>query len=230
MPGDMIPLKGVQVDVVASNGTTAREADGRRRQPNPLCATAENKPKDVPENQLMVVDAFTYGRFTVPRPGGSRLGKGNGTGVPGEPARPRDDLADRPSRRARRRRRARVSVRDRAAGRRREQRTDARASAVRRPARKRPRPFTTSESRTRPASKACGRGICRCSTATRAQHAARHDRQPREKPTSARATGSRRRCGATGRSPSPTVGTDSAGLTGRGRTRTKDQDDEPAAC
>jgi competence protein ComEC len=60
--GDRIPLKGVQVDVVASNGTliaTPMAGSG----PNPLCATAENKPKDVPENQLMVSALFTYGRF-----------------------------------------------------------------------------------------------------------------------------------------------------------------------
>jgi competence protein ComEC len=61
-PGDRIPLKGLQVDVVASNGQLlAKPIDGGV--PNPLCATAENKPPDVPENQLMVGALFTYGKF-----------------------------------------------------------------------------------------------------------------------------------------------------------------------
>jgi beta-lactamase superfamily II metal-dependent hydrolase/mono/diheme cytochrome c family protein len=60
--GDRIPLKGVQVDVVASNGKLiARPMKGS--QPNPLCAAAENKPPDVPENQLMVGLLLTYGPF-----------------------------------------------------------------------------------------------------------------------------------------------------------------------
>jgi competence protein ComEC len=60
--GDRIPLKDVQVDVVASNGTLiAKPIKGAG--PNPLCASAENHPADVPENQLMVGALFTYGRF-----------------------------------------------------------------------------------------------------------------------------------------------------------------------
>ena len=61
--GDKIPLKGVQIDLVASNGQLlARPINGGRA--NPLCATAENRPPDVPENQLMVGALFTYGKFT----------------------------------------------------------------------------------------------------------------------------------------------------------------------
>ena len=60
--GDKIPLKGLHVDVVASNGgLLAKPINGGR--PNPLCATAENHPRDVPENQLMVGALFTYGKF-----------------------------------------------------------------------------------------------------------------------------------------------------------------------
>jgi competence protein ComEC len=62
-PGDKIPLKGLQVDIVASDGDLiAQPLNGGG--PNPLCATAENKPKDVPENQLMVGALLTYGKFT----------------------------------------------------------------------------------------------------------------------------------------------------------------------
>jgi competence protein ComEC len=60
--GNRIPLKGLQVDVMASNGELlAKPIKGGG--PNPLCATAENKPPDVPENQLMVGALFTYGKF-----------------------------------------------------------------------------------------------------------------------------------------------------------------------
>ena len=58
--GDTIPLKGVQVDIVASNGTLIPI---RGTQINPACANAENHLPDVPENQLMVGALFTYGRF-----------------------------------------------------------------------------------------------------------------------------------------------------------------------
>jgi competence protein ComEC len=62
--GDKIPLKGVRVDVVASNGhVLTKPINGGVT--NPLCATAENRPKDVPENQLMVGSLFTYGKFKL---------------------------------------------------------------------------------------------------------------------------------------------------------------------
>ena len=60
--GDKIPLKGVQIDLVASNGRLlATPINGGG--PNPLCATAENKPPEGPENQFMVGALFTFGRF-----------------------------------------------------------------------------------------------------------------------------------------------------------------------
>jgi len=62
-PGDKVPLKGVQIDVVASNGQLLARPLAGGGGPNALCATAENKPKDVPENQLMVGALFTYGKF-----------------------------------------------------------------------------------------------------------------------------------------------------------------------
>lgn len=61
--GDKIPLKGVTVDVVASNGELIAKPLAGGGATNPACATAENHPPDVPENQLMVGAVFTYGRF-----------------------------------------------------------------------------------------------------------------------------------------------------------------------
>jgi hypothetical protein len=60
--GDKIPLAGVDVVIVASDGkliAEPRPGGGR----NPLCSTFENHAPDVPENQLMVSALFTYGRF-----------------------------------------------------------------------------------------------------------------------------------------------------------------------
>ena len=61
--GDRIPLKGLQVDVVASDGRLlAKPINGGG--PNSLCATAERKPQDSPENLRSIGTLFTYGKFT----------------------------------------------------------------------------------------------------------------------------------------------------------------------
>lgn len=62
--GDRIPLKGVQVDIVASDGELLAKPINDGGKPNPLCATAENKPRDVAENYRMVGALFTFGKFT----------------------------------------------------------------------------------------------------------------------------------------------------------------------
>ena len=62
-PGERIPFGAADIDVVASDGrliTTAVNGGG----PNPLCATAEEKPQASPENQRSVGVLATYGRFT----------------------------------------------------------------------------------------------------------------------------------------------------------------------
>jgi len=60
--GDMIPLKGVQAQVVVSDLkyiTRAINGGG----PNPLCATAEQKAPAAPENGRNVGTLFTFGKF-----------------------------------------------------------------------------------------------------------------------------------------------------------------------
>jgi beta-lactamase superfamily II metal-dependent hydrolase len=60
--GDVIPMKDVRVDVVASNYQfiqTPLSGGG----PNPLCATAERKAPAGPENGRTIGAMFTYGRF-----------------------------------------------------------------------------------------------------------------------------------------------------------------------
>ena len=62
--GDRVPLKGVQVDIVASDGELLTKPMNGGGKPNPLCATAENKPRDVAENYRMVGALFKYGKFS----------------------------------------------------------------------------------------------------------------------------------------------------------------------
>jgi competence protein ComEC len=61
--GDPFPMKGVQVDIVASNGKLIPKAVKGAGMRNSLCATAENKPAEGPENQYMIGALFTYGKF-----------------------------------------------------------------------------------------------------------------------------------------------------------------------
>jgi beta-lactamase superfamily II metal-dependent hydrolase len=60
--GDVIPMKGVQVQVVASDSQfISKPISGGG--PNPICATAEQKAPAAPENGRMVGALFTYGKF-----------------------------------------------------------------------------------------------------------------------------------------------------------------------
>jgi hypothetical protein len=62
MPGETIPIKGLEVLVVASDEKVlAKPVKGGR--PNALCATAEQKAAAGPENQRMVCTLLTYGKF-----------------------------------------------------------------------------------------------------------------------------------------------------------------------
>jgi len=61
-PGNKIPLKGVDVTVLTSNGeviATPLAGGG----PNPLCKDAQQKPADKTENQRSAGFLLTYGRF-----------------------------------------------------------------------------------------------------------------------------------------------------------------------
>jgi len=61
-PGDEIPLKGVQVQVIASDEKLIDKAL-KGGGPNPLCADAEQKAPAGLENQRMVGVMLTYGKF-----------------------------------------------------------------------------------------------------------------------------------------------------------------------
>ena len=61
--GEKIPIKGIQVDVITSNGRIIDKSVSGGGLANPLCTGAENKPADVAENQDMVSVLVTYGKF-----------------------------------------------------------------------------------------------------------------------------------------------------------------------
>lgn len=58
-PGDKLPVKGVNVEVMAANGVVT----SRKGQSNPLCSGAEKKPEDPTENARSVGILLTYGKF-----------------------------------------------------------------------------------------------------------------------------------------------------------------------
>jgi beta-lactamase superfamily II metal-dependent hydrolase len=62
-PGDTIPLRGVQVQVVSSEAMIAKAINGGG--PNPLCANAAQMSPAGPENQRMVGLLVTYGKFKL---------------------------------------------------------------------------------------------------------------------------------------------------------------------
>jgi beta-lactamase superfamily II metal-dependent hydrolase len=61
-PGDKIPVEGVQITVLTSDGQVIGKplAGGG---PNPLCKDAQTKPADTTENQRSVGFLLTFGRF-----------------------------------------------------------------------------------------------------------------------------------------------------------------------
>jgi len=61
--GDKIPLKGVQVEIITSNGKIIQNPVPGGGKLNPLCSTAANRPPDGAENQLMVSALVTFGKF-----------------------------------------------------------------------------------------------------------------------------------------------------------------------
>ena len=63
-PGDRIPIKGIEVLVVSSDGKLLdKPLTGGG--PNALCASAEQKAPAGPENQYMVGTLITFGRFKL---------------------------------------------------------------------------------------------------------------------------------------------------------------------
>lgn len=64
-PGDQIPIKGMQVEVVSADGNVIDHALAGAGQPNPFCAGVEQKPADTTENARSVGTVITFGRLKI---------------------------------------------------------------------------------------------------------------------------------------------------------------------
>ena len=62
-PGDVLPLKGMRVEVLEAAGAHIREPLPGAGQPNPLCASEPNYPPDPSENSQSVGVLITFGKF-----------------------------------------------------------------------------------------------------------------------------------------------------------------------
>ncbi|HXW62411.1 MAG TPA: MBL fold metallo-hydrolase [Candidatus Acidoferrales bacterium] len=62
-PGDRLPLKGMQVEVLTSAGAEITMPLPGAGQPNPLCPTVPSAPVDLSENSRSVGVLLTYGQF-----------------------------------------------------------------------------------------------------------------------------------------------------------------------
>jgi competence protein ComEC len=62
-PGDKIPLAGVDITVVSSNGEVIGSPVNGGGKPNDLCKDAQQKPEDKTENSRSVGFLLTYGKF-----------------------------------------------------------------------------------------------------------------------------------------------------------------------
>ncbi|MCS7043658.1 MAG: MBL fold metallo-hydrolase [Bryobacteraceae bacterium] len=62
-PGDVLPLKGVRIEIVAARGDRIAKAVKGGGQANPLCPQAERRADDPTENARSIGFLLTYGRF-----------------------------------------------------------------------------------------------------------------------------------------------------------------------
>ncbi|MBI4891158.1 MAG: MBL fold metallo-hydrolase [Acidobacteria bacterium] len=62
-PGDVLPLKGIRVEVVTASGERVPKALKGGGQKNPLCASAQKKADDPSENARSIGILLTYGKF-----------------------------------------------------------------------------------------------------------------------------------------------------------------------
>jgi len=64
-PGDRIPLKGVEIDVVAADGAVITKPQAGAGAANAACTTVERKQDDPSENARSVAFVLRYGKFSL---------------------------------------------------------------------------------------------------------------------------------------------------------------------
>ena len=86
-PGDSIPIKGIQVEVVTAAGEAIVKALPGAGQPNPVCASYQALDPDPGENARSIGMLITYGEFPAGRSGRPLLEPGIRPGLPEQQAR-----------------------------------------------------------------------------------------------------------------------------------------------
>ncbi len=64
-PGDKIPVKGLDVEVMSANGDVIKTALKGAGAPNPLCGSEPRKPEDKTENARSTGTLITFGKFRL---------------------------------------------------------------------------------------------------------------------------------------------------------------------
>lgn len=62
-PGDRVPIKGLEVQILTANGDVLTKALPGAGQPNPFCASTPKKPEDKTENSRSTGSLIAYGKF-----------------------------------------------------------------------------------------------------------------------------------------------------------------------
>ncbi len=64
-PGDVLPVKGIHVQVISADGQMIDQPLPGAGQPNPYCATTETKPADQTENARSLGTLITFGKLRI---------------------------------------------------------------------------------------------------------------------------------------------------------------------
>jgi len=64
-PGDVLPVKGIRVEVISSDGALLEKALPGAGQPNPACANSAHPPADKTENPRSLGTLITFGKLRI---------------------------------------------------------------------------------------------------------------------------------------------------------------------
>jgi competence protein ComEC len=64
-PGDVLPIKGIHVQVISADGNLIDKPLPGAGQPNPYCATSETRPADQTENARSLGTLITFGKLRI---------------------------------------------------------------------------------------------------------------------------------------------------------------------
>jgi competence protein ComEC len=64
-PGDVLPVEGLKIQVISADGNLIDKPLPGAGQPNPYCATSENRPADQTENARSLGTLITFGKLRI---------------------------------------------------------------------------------------------------------------------------------------------------------------------